>query len=330
LARVLLSKEIQYQLCFSAREKLEVNWAGLARYFQISSSTLANWYKCERFLPQEIFSNLVKLTGISIQNSTLLNDNWGRAKGGRNSVAEHGKSFWTLEGSRKGGRNSAKKFSLPEYSKDLAEFIGIMLGDGGVSRGQISITLGYTTEWEYGQYIIKLINRVFNIKPSIYKELYSDAFKIRISGVNFAKNMLTLGLVMGNKIAQQFDIPAWISEKEVYIKACIRGMIDTDGCVYRKIRRERNGWEYRSIGIYFKSASPYLMRSFGLLFRSLGFKVSISGRNFYLCGKEQILRYTKEIGFSNSKHLGRYQNFLQNYGWIKVKSENCLNCSPQV
>lgn len=260
----------------------------------------------------------------------MLPDNWGQVKGGRTSVGRHGRSFWTLEGSRKGGTNSAKKFTLPLYSERLAEFVGIMLGDGGISRGQITVTLGYSTDKEYGKYVIKLIRKLFHYKASTYRSTDKDVLRIRASGVNLVKNLLTLGLVEGNKIKQQFDIPSWIQQKAEYIRACIRGMIDTDGCVHRKVRRERNGIEYRSIGITFSSYSNPLQISLIKLFNSLGFKVAISGKTIYLCGKEQVRRYVKEIGFSNPKHMTRYQNFLQQYGWIKVKTENCLYDSPQV
>lgn len=70
-----------------------------------------------------------------------------------------------------------------------------MLGDGGVSNGQISITLGYSTDYDYAIWIIQLIKRLFNVTASTYKSLDCDAIKIRISGVNFVKNMLSLGLV---------------------------------------------------------------------------------------------------------------------------------------
>mgnify|MGYP001601439943 FL=1 len=321
MARVLLSKEIQYQLCLTARDKLGSSWRGLARYLNVHPHTFDNWYRCDNLLPEKIFSKLVSISNFSIKQKVLLPDDWGRVKGGRNSVAKHGRSFWTLEGSRKGGTNSAKRFTLPIFSKDLAEFIGIMLGDGGMSSGQVSITLGYSTDWEYGRFIIKLIEKLFGVTPSIYKELYKDAFKVRVSGVNFVRNMQIVGLRVGNKIKQKFDVPFWIKDKEEYIKACIRGMIDTDGCVHRKVRKEHNGIEYRSIGITFCSLSKPLQLSFIKLLNTIGFRVSISGKTIYLCGKEQIERYVQEIGFSNPKHLQRYYRFQRDYGWIKVQTK---------
>lgn len=330
MTRILLPKEIQSQLCSSVREKLGVNWAGLARYLQVPPSSFANWYKTERFLPEDIFKKLIKISKFHISNPKLISDNWGQIKGGKRKIELYGRFFGTVEDNRKGGTNSAKKVVLPKYSEELAEFIGIMLGDGGVTRDQISVTLGYSTDKKYIPYIRRLILRLFRIKTSIYRSQSKDFVRIRASGVNLVRNLLNLGLIQGNKIKQQFDIPLWIQEKESYIRACIRGMIDTDGCVHRKVRRESNGIEYRSVGITFCSASKPLQISFIKLFNTLGFKVAISGRTIYLCGREQIERYVKEIGFSNPKHLGRYQHFLQNYGWIKVKSENCLSYSPQV
>lgn len=318
MARVLIPPDVQYNLCLSAREQLGLSWNGLAKYLQVNSSTFENWYKCTRLLPKEIFDKLSEISRLSIKDFKLLPDNWGLVKGGKASLGKQGGKFWTLEGSRKEGRNSANEFINPDYSEDLAEFIGIMLGDGGISRTQISITLGNSTDHEYVPYIIRLIKKLFRVIGSISYPLNKDVVRIRVSGVNLTKNLKKLGLVEGDKIEQKIDIPVWILQREIYIKACIRGLIDTDGCVHRKVRREKDGREYRSIGITFCSASKPLQISVIKLFARLGFKAAISGRTIYLCGKEQVNRYINEIRFSNPKHLNRYQNFLPQYGWIKI------------
>lgn len=330
MSRVLLSKNIQILLCSSAKEKSELSWYQLARYLEVKSRAFENWYRGIYLLPEEIFIKLNSISGLNLKDYKLVSDNWGRVKGGRASIKQQGGSFWTLEGSTKGGTNSAKKILLPKYSKDLAEFIGIMLGDGGISRDQINVTLGYSTDKKYVPYIKGLIRKLFRIKTSIYRSRSKDFIRIRASGVNLVKNLLKLGLIQGNKIKQQFDIPIWIKKKDEYISACIRGMIDTDGCVHRKVRRELNGIEYRSIGITFCSASRPLQISLVKLFNILGFKVAISGRTIYLCGKEQIERYIKEIGFSNPKHLKRYKNFRKDYEWKKFSPENCLKLPATV
>lgn len=314
--RVLLPKEIQRKLLFDVKSNFHYTWKQLAVCLGVSGRSLENWYRCERLLPEGIYKTLLDDSRLVIDNVKFLPDNWGLVKGGNASFLKYG-SFWTLEGSKKGGINSSRKFPLPEYSKNLAEFIGIMLGDGGMSRGQISITLGYSTDYKYVPYIKRLVKKLFAIDISISYPPDEDAVKIRVSGVNLVRNLCNLGLVQGDKIKQQINIPSWIFKEESYMKFCVRGLIDTDGCVHRKTRREKNGFEYRSVGITFCSASKPLRESLMRIFSILGFKVAISNRIIYLCGKEQIYRYVAEIGFSNPKHLSRYKSFLQDYGWKK-------------
>ncbi|MBI4035707.1 LAGLIDADG family homing endonuclease [Candidatus Daviesbacteria bacterium] len=43
------------------------------------------------------------------------------------------------------------------------------------------------------------------------------------------KYLTSKGLSLGNKVCLQVGVPNWILSKEDYIKACIRGLIDTDG-----------------------------------------------------------------------------------------------------
>lgn len=197
MPRVNLSKKDQYDLCVSAREKLGSSWVDLARYLSVHPHTFDNWYKGERLLPENIFTKLVDISGFKIQNPQLLPDNWGQAKGGKRSIELHGRFFGTLVGRRKGaqkaGINKAGEFPLPNYSDKLAEFIGIMLGDGGISSNQISVTLGYTTDKKYVPFIRKLIRKLFSARTSTYRSKIKDAIRIRASGVNLVNNLLILG-----------------------------------------------------------------------------------------------------------------------------------------
>lgn len=334
MPRVLLSSSDQYDLCFSAKLQLNCSWRDLARYLEVNPSTFENWYRGFRLMPEDIFEKLEGISGIKVNNIKILPDNWGEVKGGQKRVELYGKFFGTLEGRKRGGskanQSRIKEFTLPIFSNDLAEFVGIMLGDGGISRTQISITLGYSTDKEYVPYVTNLITKIFGAKFSLYRPQVKDVIRIRVSGVNLVKNLIIIGLIEGNKIYQQVDIPDWIFKEQSYMKACIRGMIDTDGCVHRKVRREKNGFEYRSVGITFCSYSMALQSSIIRLFANLGFKVAQSGTTIYLCGKEQITRYVQEIGFSNPKHFIRYRTFLKEYGWKKVLSENCFSLSATV
>jgi hypothetical protein len=68
-------------------------------------------------------------------------------------------------------------------SNKLAEFIGIMLGDGHISHFQITVTLG-TKECEYVKYVSNLMNEVFKTQSKItirkcgYKTVYVGSTEV--------------------------------------------------------------------------------------------------------------------------------------------------------
>jgi hypothetical protein len=75
-------------------------------------------------------------------------------------------------------KNKQYNAKIPKrYSNELAEFIGIMLGDGHVSHFQVTVTLG-TKEYEYVEYVSNLMDRVFKAHSKIstrrcgYKTVY--------------------------------------------------------------------------------------------------------------------------------------------------------------
>lgn len=203
-------------------------------------------------------------------------------------------------------KNKQYYVKIPKiYSNDLAEFIGIMLGDGHISRFQVTVTLG-TKEYEYVNYVSRLINKVFKTqsKVTVRKSGYKTVYVGSIDAVKWLKDM---GLAH-NKVNSQFDVPAWILERDCFIKNTLRGLIDTDGSIY-KLRF--------GIQISFCNRSMPLLATVRNMFVKLGYHPSrISGYNLYLTKREDVLRFGKEIGFHNSKHQRRFLEFIKKYGYV--------------
>ncbi len=115
---------------------------------------------------------------------------------------------------------------------NFAELIGITLGDGSVGnypRCQYLRIYFNPKQRQYIDYVTSLLIRHF--KKSPYELFRKDA------GVTFLeislKNMdKHLGIPAGSKIRNKVKIPGWIWEKPYYLKRCLRGLFDTDGCVY--------------------------------------------------------------------------------------------------
>ncbi len=65
-------------------------------------------------------------------------------------------------------KSHRKKILLPKHSIHLAEFFGIMLGDGGINNPwQATITLNATKDREYSRYIKELIKFLFGLPPRV-------------------------------------------------------------------------------------------------------------------------------------------------------------------
>lgn len=125
--------------------------------------------------------------------------------------------------------NKRTDVRLPKYSPELAEFIGIMLGDGHVSHFQVMVTLG-TKEYPYVTYVQKLMEALFKV-PATIAHKKSGHREVYIGSTTITNWLREMGLV-SNKVAAQVGVPSWIFMKKKYMRPFIRGFFDTDGSIY--------------------------------------------------------------------------------------------------
>jgi len=154
-------------------------------------------------------------------------------------------------------------------------------------------------------YVSNLIKELFETKTSIYKSKKSNTIHLRTSGIKFVRFMKEIGLSSGYKIRNKQGMPNWILENKEYTRAYIRGLIDTDGCVYRV----GNGTIFSRIN--FDSYNPKLREDFRKALLMLGFNPMKWMRNktTAIHRKDEVFKYMKEIGFSNPKHQRRFEKF---------------------
>lgn len=204
--------------------------------------------------------------------------------------------------------NVCKPVRKPGYSKNLAEFVGIVLGDGCISQRQITISLHRQDDKEYSAYIVSLIKNLFGVPVGIYhskKDLVADFTISRSELVRYC--VKKLGLHQGNKVRQQVDIPKWIKRNKKYLVACIRGLIDTDGSLYSH-RYQVKGKLYTYKKLSFSNSSRPLLVSVFHALKILGMNPheTSDGKNVRLENKHDIHRYFLIVGSHNSKILNRY------------------------
>ncbi len=114
-------------------------------------------------------------------------------------------------------------------SPELAEFIGIVLGDGYLSRKSIVITLN-SKEQRFAEHIINLTISLFGLKATAYS-LSENCIQLKIYSKRLTELLVDFGMVRGDKVRNQVAVPSALFP---YRKDVVRGLFDTDGSIYLK------------------------------------------------------------------------------------------------
>ena len=234
------------------------------------------------------------------------------------------KNFGTPEGRRKGGLASlithnskstgfvvAKRIKRPKESKTLAEFVGIMFGDGHMSKYQAMVTTNSVTDLEHGAYVASLMQQLFGIKTRTSVKRSSRAIDVVASSRTLVDFLHSKGMPLGNKISHNLSVPRWILGNVQYRKSFVRGLFDTDGSVYLD-KHVVKGKLYRHLGCTITSYADRLLSDIVNILVAMDFRPTNrpTQKSVFIRRQSEIHRYFKEIGTSNPKHLERYLRFI--------------------
>jgi len=237
-----------------------------------------------------------------------------KAKYGRVPIDEmHRKEAWHTWWDTKGKFENnpilkTKPINRPKKDRELAELIGIVMGDGGISTYQVTVTLHHIDDRQYSIFVAKLVKKLFHVTPHIRHSEKKSVLEIVISRAELVKYLHSLGLPIGNKVAQQFDIPNWIKKNKKLSTACLRGLVDTDGSIFTH-RYKVNGKWYSYKKLSFTSLSRPLLQSVATIMQDIGLHPRISAnQNVWLDSKRDMEKYILTVGSHNPKHLKRYKS----------------------
>ena len=207
-------------------------------------------------------------------------------------------------------KSHRKKIKIPRNSSLLAEFLGITFGDGGIGNPwQLVITLNAISDKAYSNYIKQIINKLFQIKPVIWKRRGENTLRIVCSSISLVDFLIKKGCVKGNKVKQQLDAPLWIKKVPSYNKAFVRGLVDTDGCLYIH-KHYTKGKLYKNIGFCFTSVSLPLLKSVGDILKENNINPHYrDDKRIFLYGEKPIKRYLQIFGSSNSRIINKYKKW---------------------
>ena len=275
------------------------SWMELSKLLDVSEGYLRNELRKEqRLLPQDVYNKICQILKKDFDNFIIekLADNWGQSKGGTLSTGK------------------TKEINIPVNSAELAEFYGIMLGDGNSHR---------TKSYKKGTYMIRivgdsrhdksylenyvklLIERLFDVKVRVGKfkpkndfansqnGMFIEAHSVKL--VNFLEER---GFPPGNKIKNKLRIPLWIKRNPKFLSVCLRGLYDTDGSVYKITNQNSHQF-------CFTNYNQGLLGDVknGLLPLGINCSKISKRKDIYITKKLELRKFLKEVGFSNDRHL---------------------------
>ncbi|MFH1423402.1 MAG: LAGLIDADG family homing endonuclease [Candidatus Nealsonbacteria bacterium] len=315
------------QKCFLDRVLRKFSLDEVSRICSCSQKTIRDWRR-ERFLMDfAALNKLCKALKTPLPSNIKLRDRYwyvikGCSAGGRAVWKKYGRigndpgyrkqqwrKWWESTGKyRTSIINTPLPIKTPQKSQNLAEFTGIVLGDGGLSNYQLTITLCSKDEEAYSEFVVRLIKKLFDVSVTILGRKKQSTIDLIISRINLIRFCVKgLGLKRGNKIKQQVDVPNWIKKNKSYAVACVRGLIDTDGSVFdHKYKVNGKLYSYKKIGFTSRS-NPLRMSVFNTL-RKMGINARLSGSyDVRIDSQDDVRKYFKIFNSNNPKHLIRYK-----------------------
>jgi len=317
------------QRAFLERVGKKLSAAEIAHIAHCSERAVRDWRREKYSMPLATVHTLSALAHIPIPKSVRARDTYAHiAEASKMGMAAVIKKYGCIPQDEKRRKESwhrwwedegkykenpileSREVHKPKQSAELAEFVGIMMGDGGLSRYQAIITLHHTDDFEYTTFVVNLIKKLFKITPKIYHSPKYSVNDVVVSRRGLVLYLHELGLPIGNKVKQKFDIPEWIECDRELAVACVRGLVDTDGSIFTH-RYKVKGKQYSYKKLSFTSASEPLRQSVYALLQEFGFSPRLTTKDVRLDSVADMTRYFSVIGTHNPKHLRRYENAVE-------------------
>ena len=294
--KILFEKGKQRELLNKEKEKKNLSWAGFAKQLNLTEGRLKSFYYSGILIDEDIFNNFYFKKDYEKFIIKKLNNNWGKSKGGKNSLG------------------SLKNIKIPGQSERLAELWGILLGDGNIQRTSrykigvynIKVTGHLILDKDYLiKYVKPLIEGLFGVNVRIYASKDTNALNLVADSRKIVDFFEENEFPPVYKLKNQVRIPIWIKKNPKFLAACLRGLYDTDGCFYRLTNQN-------SYQIGFTNHNIQLLQDVreGLIRLNIGVSKIIHSRKIVTTKKSEIEKFYKIIGFHNSKHLNKIKHLF--------------------
>lgn len=326
MTRIVMRPGAQTAYISAVMSHTGLSHAEIATHCGVHRRTVQDWHRERYDASYECLSHLAHAYSIPLPKHHTQPEGWhlaeAAAQGGRERYRRYGPPG-TIKSRAMGGRASQqrrrahpemyrergcivrKKFPTLTRSEKLAELVGILLGDGGMTDYQVTISLDATVDRAYARYVSRLCHDLLGERPTWYER--GNVIEMKTAGAGLVEALECIGLRRGNKVDHQVGIPAWIMRNPTYARMCVRGLFDTDGGFYMHTKARG-----RYIGWCFSNRSTPLIRGVAQVLTDCGLTYSIpSGKSVYMYSLEDMRRFMDRIGSSNPKNVRKLREHLR-------------------
>ncbi|MDO8647079.1 MAG: LAGLIDADG family homing endonuclease [Candidatus Diapherotrites archaeon] len=298
------------------------NWRELASSFGLHRTLFQKYQYGQLLLPEELFEKM--LFSLPAERQDFFTGkffrkagNWGAIRGGRVLFEKYPEEFKKRRenGLKKlkelGNAGGKIKFKIDEnipLSEEFCEFVGAFIGDGWLDYSNSSVGIVGNRSLD-SEYLIRLKNNaqsVFGLNGKLSERKDCLATVLRLNSKMLCELFVNrFGFPKGAK-THSVRIPEEIlNSEEQFIFAVIRGIFDTDGCVFLDKRKiYKKPYPRISLQIVSKNLAEQLFMILSKEFIVYkGFNASRHSQYIEIYGIEQLQKWMRLIGFSNERNL---------------------------
>lgn len=200
-------------------------------------------------------------------------------------------SSWLEEKRKIGSRYLVK-------SEDLAELIGVMLGDGCIEKFPRTERLYVSfnsKDNSYIKHVATLLKKIFQKEPSLYRSKAENSVRLSLYQNNLSER---LEIPTGNKIKNDVKVPKWIKGSKAFTRKCLKGLFETDGSF---VIDSKN---YTYV-IEFKNKCSRLLTDVCDMLNNLGFHPQKGKTYVRMARKAEVNNFISFINFRNLNNSGK-------------------------
>lgn len=275
-----IGKEKQSQLLKKIKQNGEHSYVHIAKELGVVRSMVLFYFAGKHRIPREKLEKLAQLSNYTLETRNLpfIRENY-----------------------------SLQKAAISSMSETMAEFLGILYGDGCIWSQNYTLSVSgdaCSDRLYHLNHIAPMIEELFGLKPrfKFEKKDHQGMHTLISSKMVHAHLAERFSFPIGHKKGKM-AIPLNIYTNDEYKKAFLRGLFDTDGGVHRH--------HLHSVQVHFTSADPIFLDQVYGIFKELGFRAILSKRDIKIFDRKEVVRFFEEIRPANLKHLYKFQQYLE-------------------